>query len=146
MEIFQRKYKCDGDKLLMSALVHASTADNLHVVDLPYRLSSWAFDDPENIGLWTDRHNQLVAWAVLQTPFWTIDYAYMPEVGKDIRQHLLSWAHSRAQLTRGTPSGHDVWFVNVFSNQHERIGDLEAAGFACQAHVAIDPWSRVLMA
>ena len=62
----------------MSALVHASTAEDLHIMDLPYRLSSWAFEDRENIGLWVDETERLIAWAVMQTPMWAIDYAYLP--------------------------------------------------------------------
>jgi hypothetical protein len=35
--------------------------------------------------------------------------------------------------------------VNVFAHQTERIGNLEAAGFASQADVGDDSWSKVLM-
>ena len=59
----------------MLALTQKTATENLHVVDLPYRLSSWAFDHPDNIRLWHDDGGKLVAWAVLQTPFWTVDYA-----------------------------------------------------------------------
>ena len=35
--------------------------------------------------------------------------------------------------------------MNVFAGQVDRIRDLEAAGFACQANVGDDSWSKVLM-
>ena len=47
----------------MAALAQAFPAENLHVVDLPYRLSSWALDDPDNVGLWLNEHGELRAWA-----------------------------------------------------------------------------------
>ncbi len=38
-----------------------------------------------------------------------------------------------------------MWFINVFSDQQQRIGDLEAAGRACQANVGNNAWSKVFM-
>ena len=129
----------------MAALVYAFRSGNLHVVDLPYRLSSWAFDYPENIRLWVNDGGQLLAWVVMQTPFWTIDYAYHPSADKTLYQQILAWADSRAYQVRGTASGHPMWFVNVLAGQADRIRDLEEAGFASQANVGKDSWSRVLM-
>jgi len=52
MKIIQRSYSTEQDKYLISALARQFSENNLHVIDLPYRLSSWAFDNPENISLW----------------------------------------------------------------------------------------------
>jgi hypothetical protein len=38
-----------------------------------------------------------------------------------------------------------MWFINVFSDQQQQIGDLEAAGRACQANVGNNAWSKVFM-
>jgi hypothetical protein len=54
----KRAYSNEQDKLLMAALSRQFFTDNLHVIDLPYRFSSWAFDDPENIRLWFDQDGQ----------------------------------------------------------------------------------------
>lgn len=143
--ITMREFSGETDKEQMSALVHQYPADNLHVVDLPYRLSSWAFDYPENIGLWFDQERQLIAWAMLQTPFWTLDFAYHPQIDKRLCQEILAWADNRAQESLGSPSGRPMWFVNVFDRQKDRIADLEAAGFTCQANVGQDSWSKILM-
>jgi len=129
----------------MSALVRQFPADNLHVDDLPYRLSSWAFDNPENIGLWVGDGQQLMAWAVLQTPFWAIDYACHPDAPENLHGRILAWADGRARRVLGTPSGRPTWFVNVLVSQTGRIRDLEQARFACQANVGEDSWSKVLM-
>lgn len=145
MPITQRSFSTEQDKHLMSALARQCSENNLHVVDLPYRFSSWAFDDPENIRLWFDEDRQLVAWAVLQSPFWTIDYVCHPEQEPHLHHEILSWADHRAKAVRNTPYERPAWFVMVFSGQNDRIHDLENAGFASQANVGDDSWSKVLM-
>lgn len=145
MTITQRSFSTEQDKYLMSALARQFAGDNLHVIDLPYRLSSWAFDNPENIRLWFDENQQLVAWAALQTPFWTIDYVCHPDIENNLHPEILAWADQRAQATVNTDNGRPAWFVMVFSGQVNRIHDLESAGFKCQSDVGEDSWSKVLM-
>jgi hypothetical protein len=84
MNINQRGFTGEADKRKMVALSQAFQTENIHVVDLPYRFSSWAFDTPDNIKLWDNAQGQLLAWAVMQTPFWMIDYAYDPTLGRVI--------------------------------------------------------------
>lgn len=145
MTITQRSFATEQDKYQMSALARQCFGNNLHVVDLPYRLSSWALDNPENVALWFDENQELVAWAVLQSPFWTIDYVCHPENEADLHREILVWADQRAQRVQNTPYARSAWFVMVFSGQHDRIRDLEQAGFACQSDVGEDSWSKVLM-
>ncbi len=129
----------------MSTLARRFPANNLHVVDLPYRLSSWAFDDPDNVHLWFDKDQQLIAWVVLQSPFWAIDYACHPEAESYLHQEILSWADQRARNVSDTSGGRPIWFIDVFSGQTNRISDLENAGFKCQSDLGNDSWSKVLM-
>lgn len=129
----------------MIALAQASPDDHLHVVDLPYRLSSWGLDDPGNAALWVDPSGNLVAWAVLQTPFWTIDYAIHPETEQSLHQPILDWAGRRATEVAGTPAGVPAWHAMVFADQTGRMRDLAAAGFVDQADAGEDAWSKVLL-
>jgi len=145
MKVTQRPFSSEADKQEMMALVRAFPDNHLHVGDLPYRFSSWAFDDPENVGLWVNAEGRLVGWTVMQTPFWTIDYAYHPEVGKNLPQQVFAWVDERARQALNTPYGHSCWFVNVFAGQTEQRHDLEEAGFASQADVGENSWSKVLM-
>lgn len=145
MTITLRSFATEEDKYLMFALAHQCFENNLHVIDLPYRLSSWALDDPENVGLWFDENQQLVAWATLQSPFWTIDYVCHPEREPHLHPEILSWADQRTYATRSTIYERPAWFVMVFSGQTNRIRDLENAGFKCQANVGDHSWSKVLM-
>jgi ribosomal protein S18 acetylase RimI-like enzyme len=144
-KIIRRAFSGQADLLAMAALARVSPADNLHVIDLAWRFSSWAFDDPDNVGLWVDGGGQMLAWAVLQAPFWTIDYAFHPDADRDLYPQFLAWADNRARQVLGTPGGRPRWYVNVFSDQTDWIRDLAQAGFASQADVGEDSWSMVLM-
>lgn len=144
MRITERNFSGNADLEAMAELVRKFPAENLHVVDLPYRLSSWSFDFPENIRLWMDENGQLLAWAVLQVPFWTMDYAVHPEF-QHLHPQILKWADEQAQKIINTPSGHPAWFVTVLASQTDRIRDLEQIGFASQADVGENSWTQVLM-
>jgi hypothetical protein len=129
----------------MADLAASCAADHLHVTDLPYRLSSWALDEPENASLWFDENQQLVAWAVLQTPFWTVDIVCHPALAIQLHPQILTWADQRARFIANTSYGHPAWYIMAFSSQASLIRDLEEAGFQSQADVGEDSWSKVLM-
>jgi ribosomal protein S18 acetylase RimI-like enzyme len=140
-----RAYTGLSDQALMAALSSASPPENLHIVDLPYRFSSGSLDDPENARLWFDEKGQLVAWAVMQVPFWAIDYALTPGSPSALHRQVLAWTDERARALLDSPGGHPCWFINVFSDQTQRICDLNAIGFFDQSDVGIDSWSKVFM-
>lgn len=145
MPVTQRPFSGEHDLCAMAALARAFPADHLRVTDLPWRLSSWALDDPANVALWVDGTDQLMAWAVLQAPFWTIDYTIHPGAPAGLHAQVLAWADARARAVLDTPDSRPAWFVTVFADQTARTRDLEAAGFACQADVGEDSWSKVFM-
>ena len=144
MIVTHHSFSGEADKLAMLDLVRAYPAGNLHIADLPYRLSSWAFDYPENVGLWVNDQDQLVAWAVLQTPFWTIDYAFH-SAARDLNPLFLAWADQRARKVCSTPAGRPAWFTNVFVDPTEHIHNLVAIGFSSQSDVGEDSWTKVYM-
>jgi ribosomal protein S18 acetylase RimI-like enzyme len=129
----------------MLALARASPAGHVHVVDLPYRLCSWAFDNPANIGLWEGSDGRLLAWAVLQPPFWTLDYALHPAAPPETFANLLAWAAVAAQQLLDSPYGRPKWFIVVPEGEVERRRALEAAGFILQDE-GEDTWSQVTLA
>src|SRR5215216_6267510 len=110
MTITFRKFAGDADTQAMAALAATNPTANLHLIDLPYRFSSWALDEVENIGLWVDGEDRLAAWTVMQTPFWTIDYVYHPNTEVQIHSTILNWADERARHVLDKPSGRPVWF------------------------------------
>ncbi len=81
----------------------------------------------------------------MQTPFWAIDYACHPDVADEVHPQLLAWADQRAQQIGGSAYGRPIWFVNVFTDQQTRTLDLGAAGFASQANMGENSWTKVLI-
>ncbi len=145
MNISQRHYLGEHDKLVIIQLAREFQSDILHVIDLPYRLCSWALDESHNIGLWVDETDRLVAWAVMQTPFWTVDYVYNNRIEVDLHPQILSWVDQRAREAIATPFGHPAWYVNVFAEDHERISLLEQFGYANEVDAGEYSWSKVWM-
>jgi mycothiol synthase len=145
MKILDRAFAGNTDLPKMTDLVRKFPKGNLHIIDLPYRLCSWSFDYPENIRIWHDGSGQLLAWAVLQVPFWTIDYACYPDFRHTLHPQILKWADAQSHKIVTTPGGHPAWYVSVPSNQEDQIRDLEQAGFASQENVGENSWSQVLM-
>lgn len=144
MNIIDRCLKGETDLQEMLHLARQFPAEHLHVIDLPYRLSSWALDDPQNIRLWFDR-DRLIGWAVLQTPFWSVDITCPPNLEPQLFPHILAWADERALAVLKSPYGHPSWFADVFADQVGRRRNLEAAGFADQGNAVKDPLSTVFM-
>ncbi|MBN1658318.1 MAG: GNAT family N-acetyltransferase [Anaerolineae bacterium] len=145
MDIIQRGFHGAPDLAAMADLAHRFPADNEHVADLPWRLSSWALDDAGNVGLWLDGHGHLLAWAVMQKPFWTIDYALKPAADMKLHRDVLAWADSRARDLLDAGQGLPAWFIHLFAHHTARRRNLEEAGFADQADRGEDSWSKVLM-
>ncbi|NJD59181.1 MAG: hypothetical protein C3F13_16640 [Anaerolineales bacterium] len=143
--ITQQKYQGEGDKQRMIELAVATQAENIHFIDLPYRLSSWALDETENIGLWVDGRGQLAAWAVMQSPFWTVDCVIRPDSFRSGYRQILEWVNKRSTNLLNTDYGHPCWFMNAFPQQGERRQALEQAGYVCQAYLPKDAWSSVWM-
>lgn len=136
-----RKFSGEVDIQAMVDVARAFPEDNLHVVDLPYRLSSWALDDPDNVGIWESADGRVLAWVMMQSPFWMVDYAFHRKVGKEMHREILAWAEERARAITTSPFGRPTWFVSVFTSQIDRICDLEEAGFESQANT----WEKVLL-
>ena len=145
MQLIQQTYQGVRDQERMMALVRTHPQDNFHIIDLPYRFSSWAFDNLDNVGLWEDEGGELLAWAVLQTPFWAIDYAYHPAAPATIQAQILAWVDQRAHQLAGSNFGRPIWFVNVFDWQTARQQDLAAQGFFSVADWGENSWTKVLL-
>src|SRR6266542_3717626 len=143
MPLVQRAFQGAVDWPDMLAVVQAQPSDHLHLIDLPYRLCSWAFDDPANCSLWQDATGQVLAWAVLQSPFWSLDYAIHPAAPATMLQAVLRWADHRAEASRTTPFARPMWFINGFRS-HPHAQEIEAFGFHSQAAVGAASWTKVL--
>lgn len=143
--LVQRPYRPGIDPQRMADLARASADSCVHVADLPYRLCSWAFDDPLNGALWEDAGGALLGWAALQAPFWAIDYALRPGAPPELLAAMLAWADGRARAVRGTVFGRPAWFLNAFADQRGQREAFAQAGFADQGAVEQDAWSKLLV-
>jgi mycothiol synthase len=142
--ILRREYGGVADWATMAQLARLQPANNLHIIDLPYRFSSWAFDAPDNIAIW-ERDGEMLGWAALQTPFWTIDLVVHPDAPPTLYRDMLTWVDARAQGIADTPQGRPCWFVNPFAEQTEIMADLSAQGFADVGDWPVDAWTKVLL-
>lgn len=146
MQFNQRSFSGLTDLHAMHTLAQTFSDQHLHVIDLPWRLTSWALDDPLNCALWFSPSGELAGWALINGPFWTIDYTCNPALDEALFPQMLAWADQRAQTASDSTYGrHPFWATAVFASQAGRIAALEAAGFANQADVGEDSWSQVLL-
>lgn len=145
MQIIRSPFTGSADFPAMQNLARTWRTSHLHTTDLPWRLNSWALDDPGNAALWRTDAGELVAWATLQTPFWTLDEVLHAEYAAELLPELLAWADERIRAIANTEYGHECWFSLAFADQPEHIQALEACGWASQAEVGEDSWSKVWM-
>ncbi len=134
-----------SDLRQMISLARQFPEHNLRTLDLPYRLASWALDDPENTALWFDPGGCLLAWAVLQTPFWTIDVSIHPDFEPELLPEVLGWMEQHMLRVKNGPYSRPSWYVAVFPGQTDLRTGLERMSFLCQSDVPDDAWSQVLM-
>ena len=145
MEFTQKTPSLPNDFSLMVELANQFREDSFHVSDLPYRFSSWALDDPENACFWYDENGKLLAWAVMQTPFWTVDLVLNPQFARYLFPRILTWIDQRARSIRVGKYGHSAWYIPTFSEQSHFIRVLEKDGFICQSFLDENAWSKVWM-
>ncbi len=146
MIIQMRPYRGESDNISMIALSRAAFATQFHIADLPYRLSSWSLDNPENVGIWVNEKDEMLAWTVMQIPFWSIDIVISPRVAtSEIAPLALGWADERALRSNAFNQRHPMWFVNVQEHCGEMKSALANAGYSNQAKSEPNPWSKTVL-
>src|SRR5579864_8445654 len=78
----------------IAAFVYANPHGFSHLIDLPYRLSSWSLEDPANLRLW-ETDGKIRAIGMLQIPWAELDYVYLPE-SEHLVPEIFTWAAERA--------------------------------------------------
>jgi mycothiol synthase len=124
MAIITRSYQGQADLNRMLQLVYDFPDEHLNVVDLPYRLSSWALDVPENVCLWEDESGQLAAWAMVKTPWLSLDYALRPDASS-LENEIVRWAVEHCQMIADDAGENFPLFVRVRPERSSLIGILE---------------------
>jgi mycothiol synthase len=75
-----------------------------HAVDMPYRLSSPATQDPANVKLWADAEGELLGFGLLQFPFSSLDWAVRPG-NEQLQQEIVAWGVARLERVAAQQSG-----------------------------------------
>lgn len=128
MTITQRIYKDISDLAHMVALVYAHPDQFLHVVDLPYRLSSWSLDEAQNGCLWENERGDLVAWAVIQFPWLELDYIVQPAF-PELESEVFAWAAKRAQAIAVETAEPFTLYIALRADRVRQPGLLENNSF-----------------
>ncbi|MBI1299731.1 GNAT family N-acetyltransferase [bacterium] len=102
-----RTFQGVSDFAEIMSLAILAPIEQLSATALPYQLSSWALDDPGNVGLWADEKGSLVAAALMQVPFHSLLYCVHPQVEQyGLTDKILEWGIQRANSLAdisGTP-------------------------------------------
>lgn len=115
----------------MIALAQRFADQYLRAVDLPYRLTSWALDDPRNVCLWEDEHSNLLGFAVIQLPWCSLDTCAHPAAhSAGIDRLMIVWASERVQQIVDETGRSLTLYVDVAEGQIEHVALLAAHGFA----------------
>jgi ribosomal protein S18 acetylase RimI-like enzyme len=121
---------------LIADLIYQHGRD--HVTDAPYRLSSWSLNYPENVALWEDESGRLIAYAAIQEPFLTLDYAIHTDAGPlNLEAQIVQWAVERCPAVAQRQQRSFPLYVWVNGNEDERIPLLKSFGFV------EDEWQKI---
>lgn len=129
-----RPWQHAEDTHAIYALAALVADETMTAAALPYQLSSWATDDPHNLGLWTTPDGALMAFALFQIPFASVYYATHPGADQAVLEDaILAWSQERAaQLAQQTGQrvSISIWAAEEHTATHAR---LAAHGFTRQA-------------
>jgi mycothiol synthase len=80
------------DAMGFADMLHADPLHpHVHLVDMPFRVTSTWHDRACEVGVW-EKDNTLLAWAVFQPPWHNLDYAIVPsERGSALEAEIFAW-------------------------------------------------------
>lgn len=124
--------KLAGGTSLQSILSADPQHLHIHIVDMPYRLTSTWQDRGCELRIWK-KGDEIVAWAVFQPPWWNLDYAIQPsERGSSLEKELVEWG-KKQMLQYANRIGEDFHgSVEIFEdtpNVDRTIEHLASLGF-----------------
>ncbi|HWQ16106.1 MAG TPA: N-acetyltransferase [Roseiflexaceae bacterium] len=131
MIITMRPCAGEADLRQVAELARSFPDEQLHVADLPYRLASWALESERNARLWCDSAGALLAFAIIQMPWQTLDYFVHPAARQlGVETAIMVWVAERMQEIAAERGEAVTLFVNVREGHRDRITVLAQHGFA----------------
>ena len=137
MTLTLRPYAGQPDWYAIADLIHADPQFH-HPIDFPWRLCSTSLEDHRNGAVWEDDDRRIQAFAALQFPWLTADYAIRPEVRTwDVELAIIAWAEDRLRQIATETDDHFPFNVSAFPHEHDRIKQLEALGYERWEHTLV---------
>lgn len=118
------------DKQLVLDLVYADPDGQRHALDMPYRLSAWSLDTPDNTRLWADASGCLAGFAIVQGPWGTLDFGVSPAArAAGLEAEIMAWGMARAQAIAGRRRQPFTLALEARADDAGRIALFQAHGF-----------------
>jgi mycothiol synthase len=134
MDVRMRPAAGGADLKRIADLVYAYPAEALHLADLPYRLSSPSAFARDDTRLWEDAAGNLLAYAIVQQPWGTLDYFIAPDAReRGIEPTLMEWALGRFQELTDDRQRDLDWWIDTCEALPDRTALATAYGFAPNA-------------
>ena len=124
-----RLYQDWHDLQAIADMAYSTGPHFLHAIDLPYRLASWTLDKPKNFRFWHDADDKLMAVAIVQEAFLTLEYIIHPSADQAVLEpEILRWGLRRGQVVaneQATTFPINVW-LRADQPQPSLVALLEA--------------------
>jgi mycothiol synthase len=135
MALTMRGSRGEADFALIADLICSVPSTSRHLIDLPWRLSSPAFQSGDDSCLWEDGQGTLLGFAAWQVSWATLDFFIRPGSHQQMLETaLFNWATQRFQeLDRARGSALPYW-VEFRDDDTERRTLIEAHGFLLNAN------------
>jgi len=134
MDVRMRPPAGGADLKRITELVLAHPAEALHLADLPYRLSSPSAFSADDTRLWESSTGRLLAYAIIQQPWGTLDYFIRPDArDRGIEPTLMEWALARFQALTDERQRDLDWWVDTRTDLADHVALAKQYGFAPNA-------------
>ena len=121
---------------------YANPSGFSHLVDLPYRLSSWSLDNPDNLHVWETK-SEIQAVAIVQMPWVALDYVYQPSA-EHLVPEIFEWGVQRAAAIAGETGEDFTLVIRISPERAAHIRHAEVHGFELDDEWTIIHLSREL--
>ncbi len=131
MDVRMRPAGSGTDLKRVTQLVYAHPDEALHLADLPYRLSSPSAFSRHDTRLWEAIDGPLLAYAIVQRSWGTLDYFIAPDAReRGIEETLMDWALGRFQELTDERQRDLDWWIETRADTPDRKALAERFGFA----------------
>ena len=113
-----------------------------HLLDLPYRLSSWSLDNPDNVHIW-EINGQIQAVGIIQMPWVALDYTYDPRA-EHLVPDIFDWAVERAEAISSETGQDFTLVIRIPPERKEHVQHATTRGFQLDDEWTIVHLSREL--